>query len=277
MNHNENAEDRKKNTLLSNQLKNIEKLEFQILHQKENTFIKSKLAPVIDKIQEKIPEKLKTVLDMAFYKSFQLVFEKGNTYIEKTYNKDKIQLEHDLNNYAVDKYSSRRHIKNMDRQSTISASVNTSLAVLEGGILGAFGIGLPDIPLFISVIIRTVNEISLSYGHFYDTEEEKAYLLYLICGAITTGENQKQFNDKIDTIGASIDANIVRDINLDDIMKETSNVLSEALLTAKFIQGIPVVGAIGGVVNHAIINKIAKYAKLKYKKRYLLRKIDEIK
>ena len=44
------------------------------------------------------------------------------------------------------------------------------------------------------------------------------------------------------------------------------------MLTAKFIQGIPIVGAIGGVVNYSIIKRIGEYASLKYKKRYLNRK-----
>jgi len=56
-------------------------------------------------------------------------------------------------------------------------------------------------------------------------------------------------------------------------MKETSDLLSNTLLTAKFIQGLPLVGVIGGVINPVMINKIGKYARIKYKKRYLLSKI----
>lgn len=269
------ANDRKKKLLFEKQMKDIEKQELQILNQRENAFIRTKIAPVMDKIQEKIPEKLKSVLDAAFYKGFQLVFDKGNIYIEKTYNKDKIQLEHDLNNYAIDKYQSKRHMKRMDRQTMLSTSVNSSVAVLEGGVLGILGIGLPDIPLFISVIIRTLNEIALTYGYNYDTEDEKTYLLYIISGALSKGEKQRKYNQKIDILGANIDSNIVTDMILEEKIRETSDLLSDALLTAKFIQGIPFVGVIGGVVNHSIMNKVAKYARVKYKKRYLLRKIKE--
>lgn len=272
-----NANDRKKKILFEKQMKDIEKQELQILNQRENAFIKTKIAPVMDKIQEKIPDKLKSVLDAAFYKGFQLVFDKGNIYIEKTYNKDKIQLEHDLNNYAIDKYQSKRHMKRMDRQTMLSTSINSSVAVLEGGVLGILGIGLPDIPLFISVIIRTMNEIALTYGYNYDTEDEKTYLLYIISGALSKGEKQREYNQKIDILGANIDSNIVPNMVLEEKIRETSDLLSDALLTAKFIQGIPVVGVIGGVVNHSIMNKVARYARVKYKKRYLLRKIEESK
>jgi hypothetical protein len=267
-------EGNRKNLVLSKQLKYIEKQEQKLLNKKENAFMKSKITPVIDKIQDKIPDKLKTILDTAFYKGFQLVFEKGNAYIERTYSKDKIQLEYDLNNYAVDKKMSNKYIKKLDRQSNHSKTLNSSIAILEGGVLGLLGIGLPDIPLFIAVTIKTINEISLSYGYQYDTDEEKSYILYLICGAMTKGEKQKEFDEMIDRFGQKLNSNFVMETNLKADIKVTANILSEALLAAKFIQGIPFVGVIGGVVNLAIINKIGKYAGLKYKKRYLLSKVN---
>lgn len=267
-----------KNQLLTKQLRGIEKLEQQFLNRKENTFIKDKINPVMDKIQNKIPEKLKSTLETAFYKGFQFIFEKGNTYIEKTYNKEKMQLDHDLNNYALDKYSSKRHLKNMDKQTYQSNAFNQSFAVLEGVGLGLLGIGLLDIPLFLSVIIKTINEVALTYGYSYDTEEEKSYLLYVICGAMTKEEIQKEYNDKIDLLGRKIDSNInldTKNSNLEEIIKETSDLLSTTLLATKFVQGIPLIGAIGGAVNPAIINKIGRYAKIKYKKRYLLKKLND--
>jgi hypothetical protein len=195
-------------------------------------------------------------------------------YIEKTYNKNKIQLEYDLNNYAIDKKLSNKYIKKLDKQSNNSQTMNSSIAVLEGGVLGLLGIGIPDIPLFISVIVRTINEIALSYGYQYETQEEKVYILYLICGAMTKGEEQKKFDDKVELLSENLNTHILTDINLEEEMKVTANVLSDALLTAKFIQGIPLVGVIGGLVNHSIINKVGKYAKLKYKKRYLIGKVN---
>lgn len=268
-------EQRKNKLLLLKQMRRAQKQEAKLLNKQESVFYRSNIAPVKDKIQEKIPEKLKNVLDAAFYKGFQLVFEKGNAYIEKTYNKNKLQLEHDLNDYAIDKYQSKRHIKNMDRQSNLSTAVNTSLAVLEGGVLGLLGIGLPDIPLFIAVVIRTINEISLSYGFHYETKEEKQYLLTVICAAMTKGEKQKEYDKRLDQLGEQIDSSLVMEDHLEQKMKETAEILSDTLLTAKFIQGIPFVGMIGGIVNHTIINKIGRYAKVKYKKRYLSGKLEQ--
>lgn len=265
----------KRDQILLRQLKIVVKQEQKFLNQKENTFIKTKFIPILNKIETKIPAKLISTLEKTFYMGFNFVFEKGNVYVEKTYNKDKIDSEYDLNNYAVDKYMTKKHLKNMDKQSKQSKTINESISAIEGGVLGLLGIGIPDIPLFISVIIKTINEIALSYGYQYDTDEEKAYILYLICGAMTKGETQQEYAEKIDLLGENIDLDSQSSINLEGVMKETSNILSSALLTAKFIQGLPIVGIIGGVVNPIIINKIGKYSRIKYKKRYLLGKIND--
>lgn len=260
------------NRQFNKQMKQIKKEEQKLLHQKENRLMQTTITPVVDKIQGYIPNKLKTTLEMAFYKGFWLVFKKGNIYIEKTYNKDKIQLEYDLNNYALGKSSSRKYINKLDRYANQSKRINSSISVIEGGVLGFLGIGLPDIPLFISLIMKSIYEIALSYGYHYETKEEKAYILLLIKVAMTKGERQQEFNQMIDLLGENIDSNIITEIDLEENIKVTANILSEALLTAKFIQGIPFVGAVGGFVNYNIIRKISRYANIKYKKRYFLKK-----
>ncbi|NLK96490.1 MAG: EcsC family protein [Epulopiscium sp.] len=257
------------------QFKRLNKIENKILNKKENTLLKSKTAPIMDKLQEKIPKKLKLALEAAFLKSFKLVFEKGNTYIEKTYSKDRIKLEHDLNNYAIDKKLCNKYIKRLDTPAKHSKRLNSTLTILEGGVLGLLGIGLPDIPLLISMIMKTMYEIALSYGYDYESNEEKTYILLIICGALVHGEKKKEISEQIDQLGTQIDTQSQIDITLDDQMNRTAHILSEAMLTAKFIQGIPFIGVIGGVVNFNIIDKIGKFAAIKYKKRYLLKKARE--
>ncbi|MGB4657837.1 MAG: EcsC family protein [Mobilitalea sp.] len=263
------------NKALNQQLNHIEKQEQKILSPPKNSVIKTKLTPIVNNIQGVIPDQLTTTLETAFYKGFQLVFEKGTSLIEKTYNKEKLELDYDLNSYAVSKKPSMKYLRKIEKQSRQSSFLNSSFSVLEGGLLGFLGIGLPDIPLFISVTLKTLYEIALSYGYSYDTDEEKAYLLLLICGAITTGEPQKAFHLELEQLSDKIDHNLVTDINLDKQIRTTSDVLSNALLTAKFIQGIPIVGMIGGAANYNILNKVGKYAGIKYHKRYLLSKVVE--
>ncbi|MBP1743738.1 MAG: hypothetical protein H6Q58_716 [Firmicutes bacterium] len=257
---------------LDKQLKRLEKKEFKILNKEENKLMKTKIAPAVEKIQEKIPEKLNSALETAFFKGFKLVFEKGLAYIDKTYNKEKLKMEYAYNNSEVNRKMNWRRMRKLDKTSRHSQTVSSLISVVEGGVLGAFGIGLPDIPLFISVIIRNIYEIAYSYGYNPEKDEEREYILLLICGAITKGQRQKEFNEKIDLAGRRLDLNIQSEINLEDQMRETAKVLSESMLTAKFVQGIPVVGAVGGIVNYSIIKRIGEYSSLKYKKRYLNRK-----
>ena len=261
--------------ILEQQLKLVERQESKFLNTPVNPFMKSTLTPAVEKIQSMIPAKLKTALDKAFFKGFQFVFEKGSQIIEKTYDKEKLELDYDINNYAVDKRANKRHIKRIDKQSVQSKLINTSISAVEGGALGLLGIGLPDIPLFLSVILKTIYEIALSYGYGYSTEQEKTYILLLICGAITKDEEQKKFDEEIQKLGATIDQNIVPELKLEEQMKITSEQFTEALLTAKFIQGFPIIGVIGGIVNYNILNKISSYARIRFKKRYLIRKLAE--
>lgn len=53
-------------------------------------------------------------------------------------------------------------------------------------------------------------------------------------------------------------------------MKETASDFAVDMLLLKFIQGLPVVGIIGGAANPVYYSKVMKFVPLKYRKRYLL-------
>ena len=254
------------------QFKRLNKKEERILNKKDNRFIKSKINPVMDKVQDKIPEKLRATLETAFLKGFELVFEKGNIVIEKTYNKDRLMSDHVVNDYILEKKLNRRNMNTLDKYARDSNRFNTSLSLVEGSVLGFFGIGLPDIPLFIGVIMKTINEIALNYGFDYKNDNEKAFILKIISAAMSEGEDKIRINDEISILGEAIDKNLEINIDLDSLIKETAKILSDALLVGKFIQGIPFLGIVGGTINYTIIKKIAKYGQVKYKKRYLAKK-----
>jgi hypothetical protein len=255
------------------QIKQLEKKEQLFLNKPENPLMKSAIHPMADKIQEIIPDKLASSLDTIFYKGFLLIFEKGSPYIEKTYSKEKFEADYDINNYAIENHFNKRQLKRIDKPSKQSVLMNSSFSALEGGVLGIFGIGLPDIPLFLSVIIRTLYEIALSYGFSYTSSKEEAYILLLISAAAASGEKQKEYDKQLNELGDKIDHSMEFIIEQDIYIKAASKTLSDALLTAKFIQGIPVIGAVGGAVNYALINRISNYARMKYKKRYLYQKL----
>lgn len=261
--------------LLEEQINEVEKKEEHFLQAKDDSYFKTKINPLLEKVRDKIPDNLKETLDKAFFKAFELIYDKGIDVIEKTYNKDRLRVDYDINNHAVNRKLTKKHLKELDKPSLSSSRFNSTFSAVEGGILGILGIGLPDIPVFLALIIKSVNEISLSYGFPYDTEEEKAYICLLIQAALLQGKKQEELNLRVDQLAGQIDSGELPSVDVKKEMKAASSCFSEVLLTAKFIQGTPLIGVVGGIVNHSYINRITAYSRLKYKKRYLLKRMKE--
>ena len=258
-----------KNNLIQKQLSVVEKKEMKLLKEPNNNYIKNKLSPLKDKLENKIPDKLQSTLEIAFQKGFKAVFDKGNIVIEKTYNKDNITMEYDINTYAVNKYPNKKNLKKIDKSASKKTIINKSITAIEGSALGILGIGLPDIPIYIGVILKSIYEISLSYGFEYSNNQEKAFILNIICASVTSSDDRKYYFNKLDIIGSEIDSNKNINYSLDTMLIEASNKISTYMLTSKFIQGLPIVGVVGGVTNFITLQDITTIAKIKYKKRYL--------
>ena len=224
------------------------------------------------KLEEKIPQKLEETLNTAFIKAFDLVFEKGTGLIEKTYNKDQQKTDYQVREYAAGLKESRKTVKAFGRQSQGTRMKNLMISGVEGVGLGLLGIGLPDIPLFTAVILKSVYEIALSYGFEYESEKEQWFILKMIETALKKGEELERNNS---LLNAWIDQNGIGETvkGRKEQSKETAAALAEALLYMKFLQGIPVVGAAGGVADTVYLKKITDYAELKYKRRFLRKKI----
>ena len=224
------------------------------------------------KLEEKIPEKLEETLNTAFIKAFDLVFEKGTGLIEKTYNKDQQKTDYQVREYAAGLKESRKTVKAFGRQSQGTRMKNLMISGVEGVGLGLLGIGLPDIPLFTAVILKSVYEIALSYGFEYESEKEQWFILKMIETALKKGEERERNNS---LLNAWIDQNGIGETvkGRKEQSKETAAALAEALLYMKFLQGIPVVGVAGGAADTVYLKKITDYAELKYKRRFLRKKI----
>lgn len=224
------------------------------------------------KLEEKIPEKLEETLNTAFIKAFDLVFEKGTGLIEKTYNKDQQKTDYQVREYAAGLKESRKTVKAFGRQSQGTRMKNLMISGVEGVGLGLLGIGLPDIPLFTAVILKSVYEIALSYGFEYESEKEQWFILKMLETALKKGEELERNNS---LLNAWIDQNGIGETvkGRKEQSKETAAALAEALLYMKFLQGIPVVGIAGGAADTVYLKKITDYAELKYKRRFLRKKI----
>lgn len=219
-------------------------------------------------LAEKIPQKLQSTLDKAFEKAFFLIFEKGTGVIEKTYKKEEMEKEYQIHLYVDEVYRNRKSLKAFSKGAGKAGARNLTLSGISGIGLGLFGIGIPDIPVFTGMLLKCIYEIAINYGFDYHSDEEKYFILLLIEGAVSYGEHLETVNKEIDTY--------IRDPRLPEnyVSKEqvagTSSMLSRELLYMKFLQGIPVVGVIGGAYDVVYMKQVSAYAKLKYEKRFLL-------
>ena len=194
--------------------------------------------------------------------------------IEKGYAKNNIAADFDIQNYAIEKKGSRRELKKLKWSAQKSDLLNMSITTVEGVGLGALGIGLPDIVIFIGMILKGIYEVSLRYGYDYDSNSEKYFILTMMKTALSKGEDWDFFNGEVDRLCS--DYCVVSDDILESEVEDTSKVFATDMLVLKFIQGLPVVGVVGGVFNPVYYNKIMNYVRLKYHKRYLLDKLNTI-
>ena len=248
-------------------------------------------------LEQKIPHKVYDNLRAAFGKAFLLIFEKGDVIIEKTYNKETILKDFAIRDYAVEVKGSRKELKEVRKKSGTADLANMALSTVEGIGLGVLGIGLPDIVIFIGVLLKGIYEAALNYGYDYDRPEEKLLMLKMMETALLTGDDWIHANKEVDDwirdgvpqlrkpdtaseqsgspkySGCSQEAGMTLAIR--EQIRKTADIFALDMLLLKFIQGMPVVGIIGGATNPVYYNKVMKYVRLKYQKRYLLKKMGD--
>lgn len=251
--------------------------EWEDLQKKEKKFTEKRLSGptcvIISKLDRFVPEKLSGTLNAAFYKGFEVIFDKGTGIIEKTYNKKKKEKNFQVNTYAAELSADKQSVRSFTKQARSAKKLNLLVSSVEGIGLGLVGAGIPDIPLFIAMVLKSVYEIALSYGYSYETEEEKVFILHLIQVAMMDGEEfveaDRRFNELIDQIVEDGDSMEGYRVNKTEQMKQTSAALSTQMIYTKFLQGQFVVGIAGGIFDPIYVSRISDYAVLKYRRRFL--------
>lgn len=222
-----------------------------------------------NKLEKFVPEKLSGTLNTAFYKAFELIFEKGTGLIEKTYNKEKREQDYKINEYAAELKNNRKTMKVFGKQAKASQNLNMAISAVEGIGMGAAGAGLPDIPVFLGVLLKSIYETALIYGFAYDTEQEQIFILKMIETALAREDELLESNAELNKW---IEAPQIFEISKTEQIKRTSAALANEMLYLKFVQGIPIVGMAGGLSDVVYQKKITDYAQMKYKRRFLIRK-----
>ena len=220
-------------------------------------------------IYKRIPPKLEGILQQAFLKAFKMVFEKGSGLIEKTVGKDDLLLEHEVNNFRLEKKSDKRSLKKVGLLSKKRNRTNVCVTTVEGIGFGLLGVGIPDIPVFLAILLKGVYEISASYGIDYSKKEEQVFILRLIAAALADEERRNTLDAYVEEWARDED----QALSFEKDLEVAAERLADSMLIAKFVQGFFVVGMLGGVMNPMIYGRVTQYAVLKYKKRYLMQKL----
>ena len=248
--------------------------ELEELKKKERKFFSDRLEKkqgFIEKaLEDKVPPKLQETLDAAFAKAFRLIFEKGNGIIEKTYQKEKAREKYLINEFIDDTARTRKSLKAFSKRAKGTGRKNIIISGVSGAGMGLAGLGLPDIPVFTATIMKAIYEIATSYGFTYESEEERIFILLLIKGALSYGDDISETDALINQFIDS--GEFPEGVSRQEQINAAAGELSKEILYVKFLQGIPLVGTVGGIYNAMYMKRITDYATLKYRRRFLLSK-----
>lgn len=250
-----------KTLVLEKELSALEKQRAKYLNQYS---VKKELTP---DLAAKIPIKLQSTLNSAFCQAFEVIYKKGTPLIDKTYDKKDAEQQYRINRFTYEVRQNKTSLRAFSRKSDISNSINLLISGVEGLGLGFVGCGIPDIPLLTAVILRSLYEISINYGFDYTKPEEQIYQLLIIQGAMSYGDNLKECFDQLDAYTQAVV--IPSEDAIKEQIKASASSLADEMLFLKFVQGIPIVGVIGGISDTVFLHRIQRFAKLNYQYRLL--------
>lgn len=226
--------------------------------------------PILTKLLEgKVPPKLQDTLDLAFAKAFGLIFEKGTPILEHTFSSKQLSKQHQVDQYIAQIQQDRKSLRTFSRRSGRSGALNLAVSGVEGVAFGVLGVGLPDIPVFCALLLRSLYEMACQFGCPYNTKEEQYFHLLLIEGALSYGEELRECSRALNTFISS--PALPKNYDHKAQIAKTAQALSRQLLYMKFLQGVPIVGVAGGAYDVVCLDRVQRFARLKYQRRLLLR------
>ena len=231
---------------LQKELEQLEKQEKRM----EKKFSKQEPPEWKTALEAKVPEKVRINLEKAFCKAFSVVFQHGNS-------------------------GNRKELRKMSKNAGAADLRNMALTTVEGAGLGLLGIGIPDIVIFIGMLMKGVYEAALHYGFDYDVPQERLLILKMMEASLSRGEERAHMNHEVDAMCVTLPTAEEAKNLLQEQIDRTAKAFAVDMLLLKFIQGLPVVGVLGGAANPVYYRRIMKYVQLKYRKRYLIKKISE--
>ncbi len=221
-----------------------------------------------EEVEARVPKKVLAGLQSAFNKGFSLVFQHGTKLLEKTYRADDLRRQYSYSDRAVMDSGTRKDLRKLKTNSQTAQLGNLAITTVEGIGLGALGVGIPDIVLFLGMLLKGIYETALRFGFVYDTPQERLLILKMMEAALSKGEDRIRCNAEVERLLVSDQVPTEEDWK--EQLQTTANAFAVDMLLVKFVQGLPVVGMLGGAANPIYYNKVLRYVQLKYQKRYLL-------
>lgn len=260
-------------TLKEKELNILLKEELKFITKKPSQFMKNEKDFFNSIMEYKTPEKIQITTEAVFQSAFEFIFEEGMDIIQKTCSKEKSERKYNKNKKEFNIKKTEKALKKFDKSVKLSNNVSFLFTGIKSVALGTFGVGMPDIPIFIAEIIRVVYNTALKYGYSYKTENEKIFILSIIAFALCETSQKQKYSDICDSIAKDIETRKNISITLKDMEYETAQILSKAVCGIKLVQGVMIAGILSSAGNISIINNVSKSAYLKYKKRFIMYKL----
>ena len=225
-------------------------------------------------LEKKIPPAVREALESAFFQAFRTLFRPESTrLIEKTVPTERLHMAWKSWQGELQPREERELLRQMERDRRRSRTGETLAAGAEGTMLGLLGIGLPDIPVLLALLLRSLYQSALRCGFSYESPEERVYLLLLLQGALSQGEERRALSGRADRLGRALDHGWPVSVDLENETGAAAALLARKVVRLKFVRGCRLVGAVGGAGNLSLAGRVSRWGALKYKKRFLEKKV----
>ena len=224
----------------------------------------------MDALKAKIPDKTREKLEWAFCKGFAAVFDYGDGIIDMTYAKSKERRRFIARDLGFVMDGSSPALSSFETSGNLSDALNMLLTTVEGVGLGALGIGMPDIVLFVAMLLRGVREAAAQYGRASDSGEEQLLTLCMLEAAMLSGEEWEEKDALVERMLACPGDFPMTPETAEAQFERTAAAFATDLLVLKFVQGLPIVGLVGGLSNPVYYRRVMSYVRLKFERAYIL-------
>ena len=223
----------------------------------------------IDTLKGKIPDSVREKLEWTFCKAFSAVFEYGDWAIDKTIDTKRQKRRFDARESRFMVEGSSAALGSFERSGMASDGINMLLTTVEGVGLGLLGIGMPDIVLFVAMLLRGIREAAAQYGRDTESMDNEVLILFMLEAAMLSGWDWVERDALVERMLEDPSLIPKRPEAAEAQLQRTAAAFATDLLVLKFIQGLPIVGFVGGLANPYYYHKVLRYARLKFERAYV--------